>query len=163
MSLAFKEWAPVIRALGSGEQSLIIRKGGIDEDNGRFDIIASRFWLIPTFFHAQRDKIKPASRAYLGPAPAVPTISSYAKLVSHEFVNNWSAVLALDTHHILTEATVKERFNWGDSPGVHVLRIRTFRLQSPFPIELTAEQSGCKSWVDIDPKIENFSATPVSP
>ena len=163
MSQAFKEWAPVIRALSAGEQSLIIRKGGIAEDLGRFDKIASRFWLIPTFFHAQRDKIKPTARAYLTPAPAVPIVSTYAELVSHEFVNNWSAVCALDALHILTATTVKERFDWGDSLGVHVLRIRVFRLRNPSPIELTAEQSGCKSWIDIDPNIENFAASPVNP
>ena len=36
LRIAFKEWAAVCRALASGRQSLIIRKGGIAEAGGVF-------------------------------------------------------------------------------------------------------------------------------
>ncbi|MBA2742902.1 MAG: DUF1802 family protein, partial [Chthoniobacterales bacterium] len=52
-SIGFKEWALVCDALGRGEQSLILRKGGIAEGRDGFAFRHSEFFLFPTFFHAQ--------------------------------------------------------------------------------------------------------------
>ncbi|MED5454303.1 MAG: DUF1802 family protein, partial [Verrucomicrobiota bacterium] len=38
MKTAFKEWAVVIDALGRGEQIIILRKGGIHEGKGGFQM-----------------------------------------------------------------------------------------------------------------------------
>ena len=35
---ALKEWAVVARALGSGRQTLLLRKGGIHERRGEFEV-----------------------------------------------------------------------------------------------------------------------------
>ena len=35
-AVAFKEWLGVCEALGSGRQSLILRKGGVAEDGGEY-------------------------------------------------------------------------------------------------------------------------------
>src|SRR2546422_3996735 len=39
---AFKEWAVVVDALGRGEQVIILRKGGIAEDRGEFELEQDR-------------------------------------------------------------------------------------------------------------------------
>jgi len=51
---AFKEWAVICRALAEGRQALILRKGGIEETGGTFEVEHSRFWLYPTYTEAQR-------------------------------------------------------------------------------------------------------------
>ena len=38
LKYAFKEWAVVCRALTEGKQALILRKGGIAETGGRFQL-----------------------------------------------------------------------------------------------------------------------------
>ncbi len=38
MRIAFKEWAVIVDALGRGDQILILRKGGISEGRGGFQI-----------------------------------------------------------------------------------------------------------------------------
>src|SRR5438046_1731650 len=62
---AFKEWAVICAALGQGLQSLILRKGGIDEQTGQFAVEQTRFWLYPTFVHQQNDGIQEDARPLL--------------------------------------------------------------------------------------------------
>ena len=47
---AFKEWAVVCAALATGQQSLILRKGGIHEGRDGFRVEHREFWLFPTVF-----------------------------------------------------------------------------------------------------------------
>ncbi len=41
--LAFKEWSYIVTALGKGKQSIILRKGGISEENGDFELKGKEF------------------------------------------------------------------------------------------------------------------------
>ena len=43
MKHAFKEWAVICRALAAGDQSIILRKGGIDENDDSFRVEHTRF------------------------------------------------------------------------------------------------------------------------
>ena len=54
--VALKEWAVTISALQSGEQTIVVRKGGIREPH--FDIRDRRFWLLPTSFHEAQDCVQ---------------------------------------------------------------------------------------------------------
>jgi len=49
-SVGFKEWALVCEALGRGEQTIILRKGGIAEGRGGFAFQHSEFFLFRRFF-----------------------------------------------------------------------------------------------------------------
>src|SRR5882757_8221007 len=62
MSIAFKEWTLICDALGLGQQSIILRKGGIAEGRDGFRFKHDDFLLFPTLFHEQVSKLKlPAS------------------------------------------------------------------------------------------------------
>ncbi len=61
---AFKEWAAIVEALGAGEQILLLRKGGIAEGRGGFQVKNQRFWLYPTFFHAQLEESKSGAEKF---------------------------------------------------------------------------------------------------
>ena len=74
MRTAFKEWAIIVDALGRGEQIVILRKGGISEGRGGFQVTQARFLLFPTLFHQQRDAVLPdARRRYDVIAPSLPS------------------------------------------------------------------------------------------
>src|SRR5262249_52218678 len=62
---AFKEWAVICEARSQGMQSLILRKGGIDEQTGEFSVDQMRFWLYPTYVHQQNDGVNEDARALL--------------------------------------------------------------------------------------------------
>jgi hypothetical protein len=133
-------------------QTLILRKGGIAEGRGGFDPArAARFWLYPTAFHAQREKLKPGAAPYfVAEVPAVPpALEFYAELVSRRFLSDWPAVASLDPHHLWTEATVRERFDWSRPAGIHLLVVRVHRLASPMPMPAGLDSGGCKSWIDL--------------
>ncbi|MBC8010381.1 MAG: DUF1802 family protein [Burkholderiales bacterium] len=155
---AFKEWAAVVAALGAGAQTIILRKGGISEGRGGFDPDhAPRFWLFPTAFHAQREKLRPEAARFFpatdpepGVSPAVPpALDTYADLVAHRFVSEWSEVSALAPHHFWTEPTVRERFDWSRPAGLHVLLVRVHRLATPLVLPSGLNLGGCKSWIDL--------------
>ena len=46
---ALKEWATVVNALENGDQTVLLRKGGILEDSSGFVVESEKFFLFPTF------------------------------------------------------------------------------------------------------------------
>src|SRR5512135_1955681 len=64
-AIAFKEWAGVCQALGEGRQSLIVRKGGIDEGPSGFIPEHQIFWLYPTYVHQAQQGLKTESATSL--------------------------------------------------------------------------------------------------
>ena len=69
MAIAFKEWSLVCEALGGGEQSVILRKGGIAEGKSGFGFEHGEFYLFPTWFHGQIDKVRKADAVLPEQAP----------------------------------------------------------------------------------------------
>ena len=62
-SIALKEWAALVAAIGEGKQTILLRKGGIRE--GPFEPVSSSFYLFPTSFHSEGSLLKPsAEQAY---------------------------------------------------------------------------------------------------
>ena len=57
-SVGFKEWSVVCEALGRGLQSIILRKGGIAEGRAGFSFQQREFFLFPTHFHEQLEKVR---------------------------------------------------------------------------------------------------------
>ena len=56
-SVALKEWAALVAAVGEGKQTILLRKGGIRE--GPFKPVSSSFYLFPTAFHSEGSLLKP--------------------------------------------------------------------------------------------------------
>lgn len=57
--LALKEWAPTCAAIAAGEQTILLRKGGIKDP--KFVPAARSFLLFPTAFHTDAQLLKPAA------------------------------------------------------------------------------------------------------
>jgi hypothetical protein len=165
---AFKEWHVIVEALGVGEQILLLRKGGIAEGRGGFQIAARRFWLFPTRFHEQLDKTKPAAARWFEAVPtagagaigATVKLQYFADVVQTAFLDNWDAVRRLDVHHFWTESTLRERFDWSRPPGLHAIVVRTHKLLVPLSLPVDASMAGCKSWIELPC---GFDAQPSSP
>ena len=64
MRTAFKEWVVICRALGTGRQVLILRKGGIGEEAGTFRPEHCEFLFLPTGFHQSPEKVLAEARCY---------------------------------------------------------------------------------------------------
>ena len=151
-SVGFKEWSLVCDALGHGEQSIILRKGGIAEGREGFSFQHPEFFLFPTFFHAQAAKVRIAS-ANLPEARDTITIRWYAKAEYALKIDSLRIAKALAPLHILTPEVVRERFGYKDE-GLHVAFLRVFELSPSWVLQNERRFAGCRSWVDLPPPPE---------
>jgi hypothetical protein len=147
-SVGFKEWALVCEALGRGEQSILLRKGGIAEGAEGFGFRHAEFFLFPTFFHEQIVKVRT-------PGAQLPTaregeieIRYFAKLEAQQKITEWSQAAALEPLHILTEPVVRERFEYKEA-GLHVALVRVFRIEPSWIFPDQPAYGGCRSWVNL--------------
>ena len=166
MRMAFKEWAVVVDALGHGDQIIILRKGGISEGRGGFQIEHERFFLFPTLFHQQRESVLPSAQLRydaLAPelSPEAVRLEFFAELVDWKFLESPEAISRLCGQHIWREEVTQERFEWGKSKSIYALALRVFRLPRPVTLPMRAEYGGCKSWVELDTAIPTEDAQPV--
>ena len=56
--LALKEWSIVCKALESGKQSILLRKGGILEYKNGFEVSQKIFLFYPTLEHQAREYVQ---------------------------------------------------------------------------------------------------------
>ena len=166
MRIAFKEWAVVVDALGRGDQIIILRKGGISEGRGGFQVEHNRFLLFPTLFHQQRESVRPSAQIrYDAFAPMLSPnrvrIEFLAEVVDWKFVDSLEAALRLRGQHIWREEVIRERFDGGKSRSIYAMAGRIFRLLKPVELPVRAEYGGCKSWVELDTLISMEDAQPV--
>lgn len=163
---AFKEWKAIVEGMGQGAQSIILRKGGISEENGTFQAKHPRFWLLPTEFHQQLERSKPEAKKYFEPTPSLiqqVAIHYWAESLHVTYLNDWEKVHSLDSFHLLKEEILKERFEYGESLGLHLLFVRVYRLSQPVVIPWLSSYDGCKSWVDLESAPDFEKSTPVIP
>src|ERR1051325_2349163 len=136
MRIAFKEWAVVVDALGRGEQIVILRKGGISEGRGGFQVEHNRFLLFPTLFHQQRESVLPgAQQRYDALAPRLSPnfvhIEFLAEVVDWKFVDSFETALRLRGQHVWREEVVRERFEWGRAKSIYAMAVRVPRPPLP--------------------------------
>src|ERR1051326_1355264 len=63
LEVGLKEWAVVCRALENRRQILLLRKGGIFEAAGEFELEHREFLLFPTYLHQKREMLKPEAHS----------------------------------------------------------------------------------------------------
>ncbi len=148
-AIAFKEWAGVCDALGSGRQSLILRKGGVSEGLGGFQPDHPVFWLYPTFVHEAEQGLKSPRRSRLVETPGLVAIDTLAVVEWVSRVERVEQLPALEPFHDWTEATVLKRFHYR-SPGLWAMVVRVYRKNEASRIAITPEHQGCKTWVPLE-------------
>jgi hypothetical protein len=148
-SFGFKEWALVCEALGSGRQTMIIRKGGLAEGRNGFTFRHREFFLFPTYFHEQLDRVRVPDAVLPEPRPTEIEIHYFARVKEARVVTDWEEVRALEPQHILCEEVVRERFEYDDAPGVHVAFVEVFRLEPGWCFPDSKAYGGCRSWVEL--------------
>jgi hypothetical protein len=148
-SIGFKEWALVCAALGSGRQTVIIRKGGLAEGRDGFAFRHREFFLFPTYFHEQLDRVRRPDAILPEPPPNKIEIRYFARVLEVRVVTNWEEVRALEPQHILREEVLRERFEYCDAPRVHVAFVEVFRLEPVWRFPDSKSYGGCRSWVEL--------------
>lgn len=167
MRTAFKEWAVIVEALGRGRQSVILRKGGIAEEEGLFRVDHPRFLLLPTQFHQHQDHIVPeaadlaAAAAAAAPPPDRLRIQFAAEVVGWRALASLHEAGTLAGLHLWTPGTIASRFTWGGEDSIVLMALRVFRLAQPAELAMRPEYGGCRSWVSLEQDLSTTGATPV--
>jgi hypothetical protein len=151
MSIGFKEWALVCDALGRGQQSIILRKGGIAEGRAGFRFQHSEFLLLPTLFREQVAKLRlPADTPLPEPRADGQLEVRYAARVEWtQDVLDWEKVRALAPFHLWQESEIDKRFRQDDKQMVSLAFVRVQRLSEPFAFADSPRYGGCRSWVEL--------------
>jgi hypothetical protein len=163
---AFKEWAVICRALAEGRQAILLRKGGIEEDNGAFQVEHTRFWLFPTYVHQQRQGIVPEAVPLLEqaeaerPAEGNLRLTHYVEVAGVYWLEDIVSALRLTGLHCWSPSTVEARFSYR-RPGLYVLPVRVYRAAQAVELPLTPAYAGCKSWVELDEEVSTDGAVAV--
>ncbi len=150
MKHAFKEWALVCEALGSGRQSIILRKGGIAEGRAGFSFCHAEFLLFPTWFHEQLARTTLPGDCEVPVCPEGEIPLAYGATVEWTaVVRDWDVVKGLREHHIWREEVLAERFAYDEEPGLHLAFLRIYRLEPPILLPMEKRYGGCRSWVEL--------------
>lgn len=153
--VGLKEWAGVVAALLAGRQSVLLRKGGIEEGPGGFSPEHRCFWLYPTAFHQGSDGLR--EREWVErigpPEPGKVVLPGLATVDAWWWVDREDLLRELEGEHIWTESAVLKRFAYRRK-GLWVIAVRAYRAREARRIEELPEYGGCKSWVPLGEAVE---------
>ena len=156
---ALKEWATIVTALENGEQTVILRKGGILETASGFKIQSNKFLLFPTFEHQEEKNLKEQFHNYLDivknnhPENGHNKITSYAEVVDEKDIDSKDKVKALSDFHIWSDSYIDERVNWMAKKPIKAVFLKVFKIPER-KIPIKSEYHGCKSWININEDIQ---------
>ncbi len=164
LATAFKEWASVVRALGTGEQILILRKGGIHE---KFSVDHESFLFFPTFEHQKAEDLNPRGQELLKQTASNKhtdiLIDYYARVEEVFWLDSLEQLLKLSDFHVWSENALRKRYEWGPEKGVHAIVVRVYRLPKAHHEKNLAKYGGCRSWVDFESPVSLAGLQPVLP
>lgn len=163
LNIALKEWAVTARALRENRQIILLRKGGIMEAVGGFQMEHDQFLLFPTYLHQNEKMLKADVHPWYEPAtvePAKIRIDTACEVTDIIRLKTREQMKSIDEFHIWTNPLIDMRFNYKPQNPLYLLIVRAYRLLEPVIIDNTPAYAGCKSWVPLSEAISTGGATP---
>jgi hypothetical protein len=166
---AFKEWAFVCEAMKQGRQIVLIRKGGIREEEGVFQVNDPEFFLMPTYEHQNPDLLQGPYIADLEKMQTLPfdprsvTIDAYAVVDTVRTCDDEDRLQELAVGHVWNEKYLRMRLNFNPYDPLYVLILRVYRLPAATTLPMRPEYGGCKSWVTLERPLSTADAVPALP
>ena len=164
LQVALKEWATVCEVLETGTQIILLRKGGIYEAAGEFELENREFLLFPTYVHQKLEMLKPAfhegfeSRA---DEPQQVRMTAAGVVTDILQLRARAQMDAIDDEHVWAPPLIDMRFGYRPENPLYLLLVRAYRLQEPIVIDNTPAYAGCKSWVPLNAPLPTGNALPV--
>lgn len=162
-NIALKEWNATCRALEEGRQIILLRKGGLLDPGGTFELEYSGFWLAPTKWHEDTTLLKPQHRDLLEPAPVsrgVIQLASWAQVEKSWAVDQENSGKLAELNHIWSSSYLDSRWNYQPERPLLCVALRVYRMPIPYEVAMKPEYSGCRSWIEMDEAypVENAQA-----
>jgi hypothetical protein len=163
---AFKEWAVICKALALGRQALILRKGGIAERGGAFEVEHKRFWLFPTYAHQHETGIKDEAVPLLKqavterPPAGIIRLSHFAEVAGVYQLCDMVGVMRVRELHLWSDETIAARFFY-KQPGLYLLPVRVYQAAQVRELPDTTYYADCRSWVELEQELPDADCKPV--
>ena len=152
---ALKEWSVAVDALSKGETVVLLRKGGIREEQGKFLAQAKSAILFPTFEHQKAALLKPnyqSKVASVSPGwhPQTIELKAWAEITEIFLTLDEEKVAALADFHIWQPQLAQERLKWKPNQPLYVMTLRVYLLSQPLAISWSDRYQGCRSWLFLE-------------
>ena len=153
---ALKEWAIVGQALADGRQVVLLRKGGLLDEDGHFALEHPSFWLLPTWLHQERGLVKAAHQDLWNATPRETDENAKIAYLRHfaRVERVWkldeSAEDALkEVPHIWSAHHLDLRFGYQPDKTLLCAAVRVYVAEAPIRYQLREQDLGCRSWVEM--------------
>ena len=168
LTTALKEWAVVQKSLLEGHQIILVRKGGLIEDTGDFDLKAKQLLLYPTYEHEteRAGDLQPCFGQWLKEEearklpPGEIRIEAAAEVSDVVRVGDRAKLLNLAPQHIWSPQFIDGRYDWEPYKPVFVLLLRAYVLPSPIVLPVLRGYGGCRSWIELAEPLSTADAVP---
>ena len=147
---ALKEWSKTEKAIERGEQVLLFRKGGInDNNNSGFQILENQFVIFPTSFHSANNGGESDAMPDMKKGDSVP-FSIVCRITRAWQTSDKSVIKALEKFHALREDEIVSRVNYKPNEPYSILEVRAYVLpKDEYALPADVEKyGGCKSWIE---------------
>ncbi len=159
-NVALKEWAVVVKALKTGQQILMLRKGGISEEDGEFKVKENLFLLYPTFEHQNPMQLQFTYKTWLDEVRAKQKQLGDRKILFEAYARVTDVLLVKDadmekfkklkTHYVYNNDYVDARFEYKKNElPLCAMLVRVHKLQKPVLADEFLDYDGCRSWVSL--------------
>lgn len=153
---ALKEWAIVGQALAENRQIVLLRKGGLLDEDGHFALEHSQFWLLPTWLHQERGLVKVAHQNLWERTPRQPDETAKVAVLRHfaRAERVWkldedAESALLQVPHIWSAHYLDLRFGYQPDKTLLCAALRVYVADEPVRYQLRDGDTGCRSWVDL--------------
>jgi len=162
---ALKEWATVVKALGEGKQTILVRSGRfITKREGKLKFTYDEFFLYPTFTKQTKDKFKEQFHSDFDAAITARVkdkimLEFYVQIKEIYEVAEIKKLVDLDSYYVWTSSHVEDYFQETKDKKLYVITLRVFKLPRPEFIKV-AGRTGM-TWVNLPNPISTQGYLPV--
>ncbi|PQV65364.1 hypothetical protein B1R32_101104 [Abditibacterium utsteinense] len=160
-NIALKEWAVTGEALGQGRQIILLRKGGLLDEDGSFCLEHGQFFLLPTWLHQEKSLVKPqhqdlfdVSQKMKGESVQAPYLRHFARVEATWHLEERDEALLKIAPHIYAQSYLDLRFNYQSDKPLLCAALRVWELESPLPYAMRPQDMGCRSWIEMETPLE---------
>lgn len=165
LKVALKEWAATIEALRQGRQILLLRKGGLHDAGGVFELEHHQFWLFPTQLHQASALLKPQHRDLMEVTSHIDKqnieIQCFAQVERVWQLDEAAQSTLEHMPHIWSDDYLTLRFGYQPSHSLAAIALRVWQLPQAQVVQPDSKYFGCRSWVELSQPLSPEGATPV--
>jgi hypothetical protein len=152
-----KEWAVTGEALARGRQIVLLRKGGLLDEDGSFSLEHGQFWLLPTWLHQEPSLVKPQHRDLFdfarpvdGESVKTPLIRHFASVQAVWHLEERDEAKLRAATQIYAQSYLDLRFNYQSAKPLLCAALRVWQLESPIRYAMKSQDMGCRSWIEME-------------